>query len=179
MSGYLETFVKECMKAFVSRVNSSAIAFVDLPENVRLSHFRGGSKRVQEGVSKAKDTGDMAPLHDLARRLASVSAQPFEVVWEAFTETHANPNGNTLKELANKVGVDDLWAKMRSRVPVGHGDLRTFLDSFIAVRNECAHSGRPSSPPTQSDVMSYADSLTAIAVGFVDLLEEQLVAILT
>src|ERR1700733_11172135 len=167
LCGYFESFVKASMKAFVLNVNGSNKPFPDLPEAFRLQHFRGGSKRIQDGVGKAKTSNDLTVLHDLSRRLASVSAQPFEVVWEAFTETHANPNSDTVKELAKKLGVEDLWTKLHAKATAGHGDLRLFLDTFIAIRNECAHTGTPSAPPVYSDVISYIESLEVLATALV------------
>jgi hypothetical protein len=173
LCGYFESFVKATMKAFVGKVNTSNKRFIELPKSLRLQHFRGGSKRVQDGVGRARESNDLTVLHDLARRLASVAGQPFEVVWEAFTETHANPNSERIKELASKVGIEDLWAKLRP-MAAGYGDLRLFLDAFIEVRNECAHSGTPSAPPVYSDVIGYIDNLQVLATAFVAVHEAHL-----
>jgi hypothetical protein len=167
LSGRFESFLKAVMRSFIEEVNSSYVPFDRLPLNLQLTHFRQGARVLQEAVAQARKSGDFTVLLDLSKRLASVASNPFEASWEAFTNTSANPGPDTVKELANNLGLLDVWSVLSGRPRVaGRGDLKLFLSNFIEIRNECAHTGASTAPLSPSDILAYADSLEIIAEEF-------------
>jgi hypothetical protein len=111
----------------------------------------------------------------MAARLASVSAGTgYQLVWEAFADTQANPGPNVVGELIKAAGIKDAWKNIEAAATVRKGNLKTFLGTFIAIRNECAHTGSISSPPAASDLTEYGENLVAICEAVVRLLESRL-----
>lgn len=162
LCGRFENFLKSVMRSFIEEINASYTPFSRLPINLRMTHFRHGAKVLQDSVPTARESGDSTGLFDLARRLASVSSEPFEAAWEAFTNTHSNPGPDTIKELMKNVGVTDLWDLIKTKT-ASHGDLRFALATFIEIRNECAHTGATASPLSPVDIVEYADKIEALS----------------
>lgn len=173
LSGQFESFLKATMRSFIEEVNNSYVDFEKLPLNLRLVHFKQGARVLQDLVAPVRKSGDFSELYDLSRRLASVVDAPFEASWEAFVNTHSNPGPETVKELVKNLGLEDFWGVLREKPkPPGLTDLELFLRSFIEMRNECAHTGATSAPLSPSDIVSYADSLQALAEQLVTILLE-------
>ncbi len=53
---------------------------------------------------------------------------------------------------------------------VGRSTISTELESFMAIRNECAHTGRANAPVTAVDVQSHCNLLEELAGGIVSVL---------
>lgn len=174
-SGYLECFIKECMCAFITRVNALGQPLTKLPEAMKHTHFRMGAKAIERQLKDDKKIGDTTRCEDLAARLASVSAVTgYTLVWEAFAHTEANPSPEVVGKLLSAVGVEKPWDKLRAATPTGLVDLHTFLTSFIAMRNECAHSGNTTSPPGAADLLQYGQNLSGLGAAMVDVLTRRL-----
>jgi hypothetical protein len=100
-------------------------------------------------------------------------------VWEAFAETGGNPGSEVIADFLKRFGVERPIETLASNVFLPSSNpggaavnlsppvLSTMLDSFIAIRNECAHTGQATNTPTASDVLGYCDLLEAIAAGIV------------
>jgi hypothetical protein len=174
-SGYLESFIKDCMCAFITRVNALGQPLTKLPEAMKHTHFRNGAKALEWQLKEDKKVGDTTRCENLAARLASVSAVTgYTLAWEAFANTQANPGPDVVSGLIGAVGVEKPWEKLRTATPPGLVDLHTFLTSFIAMRNECAHSGNITSPPGASDLLAYGQNLSGLGAAMVSVLTHRL-----
>lgn len=177
LSGNFESFLRECMRAFVNQVNALNIPFQKLPMKMRRTHFKNGVRALLQQAGKDREIGGTSGCEEIAGRLASVGqGVPYALVWEAFADTQSNPGPKVLNEMMTAVGVNDVWKQVMARVS-GRGNLQTFLESFIALRNECAHTGSVTSPPLPSTIVEYGENLLAIGGALTALLEERLVAL--
>jgi hypothetical protein len=175
LSGYFESFIKECMRGFITAVNGLGKPFNVLPYNMRCTHFDKGGKALRGEIKRDRENNDTANAENMAERLRSVSAGTgYQLVWEAFADTQANPGPTVVKGLINVVGVQDPWRKINAATTPPRGDLETFLRIFIFIRNECAHTGSVATPPTASVLTEYGENLVAIGEGVVMLLESRL-----
>jgi hypothetical protein len=175
LSGYLESFIKDCMRAFITQVNDLGQPMTKLPEAMKHTHFRNGAKALEWQLREDKKVGDTSRCEDLSARLASVSAVTgYTLAWEAFANTQANPGPDVFAELIGAVGVARPWEKLRAATPPGLVDLNTFLTSFIAMRNECAHSGNTTSPPGAADLLQYGQNLSGLGAAMVSVLTQRL-----
>ena len=174
-SGYLESFIKDCMRAFIAEVNALGHPLTKLPEGMKQTHFRVGAKMLAWQLKLDKRAGSTARCEDLAARLASVSALTgYTLAWEAFANTEANPGPEVVAALLSSVGVKRGWEKLKVAAPTGLVDLRTFLTSFMLMRNECAHSGNTTSPPGASDLLEYGRNLSGLGTAMVSVLSARL-----
>jgi hypothetical protein len=177
-SGYLETFMKDSMCAFITEVNALGHPLSKLPEDMIHTHFREGAAALKWQVRSDKKIGNMTKCENLTARLASVSApRGYTLAWEAFANTEANPGPDVFGKLLGSVGVKKPWAKLKTATPAGLVDLNTFLTSFIAMRNECAHSGNTTTPPGASDLLQYGQNLSGLGVAMVSVLINRLAEI--
>lgn len=175
LSGYFEAFIRDCMQNFIGYVNALHKPVLTLPDKMRFTHFENGAKALSAETRKARKSNDTSLCEDLAVRLASFKIPTnYTLVWEAFAQTKANPGPDVIKELLNCVGVTDPWRKLIGSMPPGLVDIELFLTSFVEMRNECAHSGTTTSPPTPPDLKQYGVYLSALAHGIVKLLEERI-----
>jgi hypothetical protein len=175
LSGYLESFLKDCMCSFITHLNGLGIPLTKLPKKMKYIHFENGARALSKQIKRDKKSGDMTHCEDLAARLASVSsATGYQLAWEAFADTRANPGPEVIKDIINSVGIDSPWEKLKAASPPNLGDLELFLMSFIEMRNECAHSGYTTSPPTASDLIGYGESMDGIGKAIVNVLEVRL-----
>lgn len=175
LSGYLESFIKDCMRAFITQVNDLGKPLTKLPEAMKHTHFRNGAKALEWQLKEDKRAGDTTRCENLAARLASVGAVTgYTLAWEAFANTQANPGPEVVGELIGAVGVAKPWEKLRAATPPGMVDLQTFLTSFIAMRNECAHSGSTTSPPGAADLLQYGQNLSGLGTAMVTVLTQRL-----
>lgn len=183
LTGYFEAFLKDSVRRFIEALSNSGRPFATLPECIRNGHFEGGG-RVLTKASEAGRRGRATPFgsasrEDIVARLHSTSSSgPYQILWEGFADTEANPGPDVVKGIARELGVTNFWPTVSSK----SGDpmrwsgttLNTMLADLLAKRNECAHTGRVSPVPTGSDLLDYADMLHALGTGFVTALEDQL-----
>lgn len=174
-SGYFETFLKDCMCSFITQVNGLGKPLSTLPGKMKITHFENGARALGKETRKARKNNDTTLCEDLAARLASVSASTgYTLAWEAFADTEANPGPSVVGGLLGSVGIEDPWKKLKAAPPGGLGDLDLFLTSFIEMRNECAHSGKTTSPPTASNLIEYGQNLAGLGTAIVVVLEARL-----
>jgi len=179
-SGYLESFIKGCMCAFIMKVNALGHPLTKLPADMKHTHFRLGAKALEWQYKMDKRNGDTTKCENLAARLASVSAATgYTLAWEAFANTQSNPSPFVVGALLSGVGVKKPWPKLKAATPPGLVDLNTFLTSFIIMRNECAHSGNTTSPPGAADLLQYGQNLSGLGTAMVVVLTHRLTEIAT
>jgi hypothetical protein len=172
LSGYFETFLKDCMCKFITQINGLGKPLSLLPGKMKITHFENGARVLSKEIRKARKINDTSLCEDLAARLASVSAATgYTLAWEAFADTEANPGPSIVGGLLSSVGVEEPWKKIKAVPPGGLGDLDLFLTSFIEMRNECAHSGNTTSPPTASDLLQYGRNFDGLGTAIVVVLE--------
>lgn len=186
MTGYFEAFLKDLVRRFIEDLSLSGIAFAGLPEDIRNRHFEGGGKvltKASEFARKGKPPPfGNATREDIVARLHSASnlSSSYQIVWEAFADTQANPGPDVVKEIAKGLGLNRFWStvSVHSGNPARWSDsaLTTKLADLIAKRNACAHTGTVSPIPTAADILDFADMLQVVAIGFVTALEAELTA---
>jgi hypothetical protein len=176
LSGYWETFLKELAEEFISETCNLNRPFSSLPEKMRHTHYELGgavlSRRAQDERA-GRNSRILASSGDIATRLASVGAIPYDLVWEAFADTFSNPDDETVKDYLKRFGISRAWDEIGNRVPFAT-ILRTQLKSFVALRHECAHTGSASTIPTTVEIREFCDMLATLAEGIVRVLENHL-----
>ena len=186
MTGYFEAFLKDLVRRFIEDLSVSGIAFAGLPEDIRNRHFEGGG-RVLTKASEFGRRGKPTPFgaatrEDIVARLHSASTvgSSYQIVWEAFADTQANPGPDVVKEIAKGLGLRRFWSTVsaHSGDPARWSDsaLTTKLGDLITRRNACAHTGIATPIPTAAEIVEFADMLQALGTGFVIALEAELTA---
>jgi len=167
--------LKDVAEDFISNVSALRIPFTALPEVLRKTHYANGGIILNgKQTNKGKFLWVTASPDDIARRLASVGSVPYELLWEAFADTQSNPTPDVIKELMRACGIARPWIKLSVKTGITENSIITQLTSFLAVRNECAHTGTASSIPTPSDIRGYCTFLLKLALGIVETLEDHL-----
>jgi HEPN superfamily RiboL-PSP-like protein len=182
VSGYFESFLSDVAEAFIRDLCSKGIPFGSLPLSIRATHFGEGAELLakmarRETATLKRDPSKQtfADSEGMARRVASVaSGAAYELVWEAFAGTRANPGPTSIREFLNRFGIESGWKRLSQEVRLSEATLETVLSGFISVRNECAHSGTATKIPTPSDVRDYCDLLQRVALGITVILESHL-----
>lgn len=83
LSGYFETFLKDCMCKFITQVNGLGKPLSTLPGKMKITHFENGARALSKEIRKAKKINDTSLCEDLAARLASVSASTgYTLAWK-------------------------------------------------------------------------------------------------
>jgi RiboL-PSP-HEPN len=178
LSGYLESFIKTLAEAFVRSICSKGLSFSGLPEDIRHAHFVEGGRVLSESVAtkrKSRPSWIIADGADIARRLHSVSsAEPYELLWEAFADTQANPGPEVIHDFLHRFGIRKIWPKLAALMAKPEAFIVTSLRNLILLRNECAHTGHTVDVPTPSELRDFCDLLEGMASAMVGLLEQHL-----
>lgn len=179
LSGYFEAFLKDCVRAFVQSVSRSGTPFTSLPSTMRDRHYEAGGK-VLTLASETMRNGRSSPFGPLARedvamRLHSVASAhgSYDILWEAFADTRANPSAAVVREIAQTLGASNVWPEISRGCGVPDTRLIAILEDLIRKRNECAHTGQVSPIPTSTELKQFADTLRDIATGLVVVLEAE------
>ena len=171
LSGFFESFLRGTAEEYADQINQQNLPFVTLKDDIRYAHLQGGGQFLNQIGGKNRSNRHnwtSADARDVAERLASVYAVgQYQLVWEAFAETRGNPGPDVVKEFLRRFGVDKPMETVSQKAGLS---ITTPLQSFIDVRNECAHNGRANQTPQPSDVLDYCDLLERIAQGIVDTL---------
>jgi hypothetical protein len=176
LSGFFETFLKQVAESFIDSVSALNIPFTALPEAIRKAHYANGGAVLQgKQNNKGKYLWVSASPDDIARRLASVSQIPYELLWEAFADTQANPSPDVVKDLLRFCGLTNAWSKVVAKAGMTENTMANQLTSFLAVRNECAHRGKSSNIPSPNDIRTYCTYLTRLGLGIVEALEDHFI----
>jgi RiboL-PSP-HEPN len=184
LTGYLEGFLKGLVKEFIGSLSQSGTAFTALPPDVQRLHFEGGGKFLREASIAGREG---RPTHfgtvtreDVAMRIHSATTgSSFDLVWEAFADTEANPGPKVVKRIGGSLGLQPatFWRDVSSAC----GDaawsataIEASLKTLVDKRNACAHTGRVTPVPTAAEILKYVEMLGALATGMVVTLEGHL-----
>lgn len=171
LSGFLESFLREAAEEMISDICGRTIPFDHLPSQVRITHFLDGAVHLRNlaGEEKSSNPLILAQASDTASRLSSVSGpqMPYEIVWEAFANTQANPGSKELGTYLKRFHIFEPIRTLAATMKTSENALALRLNSFMEIRNECAHTGRAKNNPTPSDVRGYCDLIQSIGEGVV------------
>jgi hypothetical protein len=177
LSGFLESFLREVAEEMAAEISRCAIPFHTLPQSVRVTHFLDGGNCLRQTAQhdKREDPLLLAKAVDVARRLASVGSQgPYEVLWEAFSDTGANPGPDQVGKFLKRFGVEKPLPTLASAMSTTENTLTLRLRSFMGIRNECAHTGVAKNVPTTTDSQAFCDLIEQMASGIVTVLQAAL-----
>ncbi|MFM0567050.1 HEPN domain-containing protein [Paraburkholderia caledonica] len=169
ISGYFENYLKNLVKEYIEAINGLGKPLSSIPFDMQLKHYAGGADALVWASKQDKSLRSTLISQDLSRRLASLS-QPngYILAWEAFANTKSNPGAETVKTILSGLEIEKAWPEIND-LQTAHGRFDTFLESFIKMRNVCAHTGRHHTPPSGADVIEYVDKFRGLA-ACIDLL---------
>jgi hypothetical protein len=180
LSGFLESFLREVAEEMIAEMCGRAVPFDQLPPKVRVTHYWEGALHIREMARKERNADPLvlAKAEDAARRLASVGSgqMPYEILWEAFAQTQANPGPAELSDYLKRFHIDKPLPTLAAAMKVSENNLTINLRSFMEIRNECAHTGSAKNIPTTSAVRDYCQLLADLGTGIVTVFENLLAA---
>lgn len=163
MSGYFENYLKNLVKEYIEAINSLGKPLSHIPFDMRLKHYAGGADALTWASKQDKELKSTLISEDLSRRLASLSQpQGYILAWEAFANTKSNPGTETVRTILSGLEIEKAWVEING-LQTAHGRFDTFLESFIKMRNICAHTGRHHTPPSGVDIVDYVDKFRGLA----------------
>jgi DNA uptake protein ComE-like DNA-binding protein len=177
LSGFLESFIKECAEAYITEISSRRVPFSDLPKPTQRCHFVEGGQLLGLKTREESRVAWISADHlDMVRRLSSPALSPasYSLLWEAFAITQGNPGPDVIDRILKDLGVESRGSRLDAVLGGGYSTVKLAMQSFIAVRNECAHTGTALTVPTTVDLSSYCDLIERIARAFVSVLETRL-----
>jgi len=170
LSGFLESFLKQSAEAFFDELRSRGIRYSELPQRMRKVHFSGGLSEIQK---IAKDDDDVFSDTQVALgRLAGPSRDDVaSLYWQAFAVTKGNPGSVVVKEYLKNFDIKNPLNALAVEVSSDETLIDMTLDSFISLRNECAHTGRAKNTPKTSEVRDFVFFLRRLTLGISRVLE--------
>lgn len=175
LSGYLESNLKNNALAFFRFLERRGRNMSHLPESFVSRHYEAGAKeleRVAKGEKRRK-TG-FQDSSNFVRRLAEPATSPSALpIWEAFAVTRGNPGPEVIKEFLAAFEVKDPLGSVSKSISETYSAaiLGSKLQSFIDIRNECAHTGSAKSVPYPSEINEYIQFLRHLTLGIGRVLE--------
>jgi hypothetical protein len=171
LSGFLESFLREVAEEVITDICNCAIPFDSLPSKIRVAHYWDGAIYLREMARQDKRESPvvLAKASDAARRLASVGSPqlPYELLWEAFAETQANPGSEQIGTFLKRFHIDEPLTTLAGAMNTTANNLVLRLTSFMEIRNECAHTGSASKVPTTTEVQGFCDLIEETGKGIV------------
>jgi hypothetical protein len=184
LSGYFEAFLKVAVKDCIDQICKSGLAFSALPVKMQIQHYAGGAEILKRIAASPQSRYPGVTREDLASRLGSVLSSSYQLVWEGFANTRSNPRPSVVAGIAKKFGFtgptafwDSVWREAGAPVQFAGSTIERKLDDLIDKRNECAHTGTVYPVPTPSDIIDYVDLLEVVGMGFVGVMQNQLIAL--
>lgn len=175
-TGNFEFFLHDLVKAFVTQVCALSKPFASLPDRFQKTHYVDGAALLHRFTSnKAPWITDTREA--LIARMHSVqTTMPYALFWEAFASTNSNPGSRSVENILLRCDVKKPWQAISLKSINKHSanTLRTALDSFIRLRNECAHTGKALHVPTTGELRGYVDLIMDISEGITGALEDRL-----
>lgn len=175
LTGYFESFLRGVAEAAIRDICGRALPFADLPEEIRQAHFEQGGRVLQNAAVATRTnrtTWIRASSQDISRRLHSVGAgSPYEILWEAFADTRANPGPDVVKDFLERLGVSGGWSSLALRAAVPPNAMVVPLRELVRIRNECAHSGTVALIPLPSRLEDFCTTLEQVSTAIVEVLE--------
>jgi RiboL-PSP-HEPN len=180
LSGFLESFLREAAGEMIADICAKGIPFDQLPSKIRITHFMEGGLYLRELAGEEKGSSPLllAQASDAARRLASVNGNvtPYELLWEAFANTQANPGSKEIGAYLKRFHITDPIPTLGAAIGVSENTLALLINSFMEIRNECAHTGSANNVPTTSDLRSYCKLFEDIGTGIIAVFQNILAA---
>jgi hypothetical protein len=171
LSGFLESFLREVAEEMITDICNRGMPFDQLPSKIRITHYSEGGAFLRDLARQEKGENPvvLAKTTDAARRLASVGAlnPPYEIHWEAFEDTQANPGPDQINAFLKRFHVEDPLPTLASAMGTSQNNLGMRLRSFMEVRNQCAHTGSAMNVPTTGDVRGFCELIDQIGTGIV------------
>jgi len=171
LSGFLESFLREVAEEVISDICNRQVPFINLPSEIRIAHYSDGALHLRKMTREDKKENPLVlgKASDAARRLASVGSPqlPYEILWEAFAETQANPGPDQISTFLKRFDIDKPLPTLAEAMNITENNLVLRLTSFMETRNECAHTGSASKVPTTTDVQGYCDLIEQLGNGIV------------
>ena len=185
LSGVFEVFLKNCVSGYVCLLNDKKLPANAISEKMLLKHFRDGGgalvaevKRVLKNKKGPTDPVVFSSIEDLVKRLGARAASGLtELAWEPFAETKGNPGPDVVRDILTGLDVQEGWSLIQQEAHLltnGVVNLKTWLEAFIDLRNECAHTGASSNAPTTSEIREHAFRFGLTAHCIVRILEKKL-----
>jgi hypothetical protein len=178
LSGFLESFLREVAEEVVSDICNRAVPFDDLPPRIRVTHYWEGAACLREIARQERSENPLmlGKASDAARRLASVrnSQVPYEIIWEAFADTQANPGPDQISAFLKRFDIEEPLPTLAGAMNTTQNNLVLRLKSFMEIRNECAHTGSARNVPTTSDVQGFCDLIEQLGAGIVAVFQDKL-----
>lgn len=178
LSGFLESFLREIAEEMITDICGRAVPFDQLPSKVRVTHYWDGAAHVREMARQERSADPLllAKTTDAARRLASVGGAqlPYEIVWEAFAQTQANPGPDEVSAFLKRFHIDEPLPTLAAAMNTTQNTLALTLRSFMEIRNECAHTGKATNVPTTSNVRDYCKLIEDVGTGIVTVFQNAL-----
>ena len=172
--GYFESFIRNLAKEAVSTLCAASPPFGSLDAKIRSTHFEHGGRILQSKASgNRKFSWILASQEDIARRLHSVAGPSYEIVWEAFANTSANPGVDVVQDFLANFGIKKGWDKIATENGVTGHWAKSSLNNIIVVRNECAHTGAVAVIPAPSTLNQYTQNIEDIAKAMCTLVLNQ------
>jgi hypothetical protein len=163
LAGQFEAYLKGVIQEFVEGINQLGKPLSSIPYEMQVQHFLGGAQALEKAIKKDKNTRTTHHSSHLARRLSSLgNTTNYVLAWEAFTNTRSNPGRETVSELLKDLGINDPWRNLNT-LHTALGPFDTFLTSFMAMRNVCAHTGGHQTPPSGADIITYVEAFSKLA----------------
>lgn len=181
LSGYLEAFLKDVVRAFARELPRAGIPFSCLPDLVQERHYEGGGRLLSPPeLKRAQLRFGVITRVDVVSRLCSAGAglPAYELIWEAFADTKANPDPDSVKDIGKNLGISEFWPTISrnsgDRARWSETALTLTLRDLVDKRNEAAHTGTVRVMPTAGDLIVYVEMLSAFGVGLVSTFEAEL-----
>lgn len=175
-TGNFEFFLHDLVRAFITQVCALGRPFASLPERLQRTHYVDGASLLQRFMSN-KAPWVIDTKEALISRMHSVQGTaPYSLFWEAYATTNSNPGSKSIENILVRCDVKKPWDAISQKSILKHSPnaLKTSLDLFIKLRNECAHTGKAVHVPTTSQLRDYVDLLNDIGEGLTGVLEERL-----
>ncbi|MEW9899920.1 helix-hairpin-helix domain-containing protein [Chitinivorax sp. PXF-14] len=177
LSGFFESFLKDCTQAYVTAICQRNIPFALLAGKMQSHHFVAGGQLLGQRYRKEGRVSWVKSDHlDIARRLSSPASpgNDYILLWEAYANTEGNPSPVVIDKILDTLGVDQRNLRLDAVTGGKYSTLKLALGSFIEVRNECAHTGSSLNIPTSARLVEYCDLLFTIGAAIVAVLEIKL-----
>lgn len=176
LSGFLESFLREIAEEVISDICGRGVPFTSLPSRIRIAHYWDGAMYLREMARRDKRENPilLAKASDAARRLASVgnAELPYEILWEAFAETQANPGPEQIATFLRRFHIEQPLETLAGAMNTTSNNLVLRLTSFMEIRNECAHTGSATKVPTTTEVHAFCDLIEQLGQGIVDIFQD-------
>lgn len=177
LSGYLESNLKTNAEMFFTVLDKKKCLTTQLPAAYLELHYRAGAKMLAKvSQAEAKKNMGFAETETFVKRLAAPAQSGSHLpLWEAFAETSGNPGPTVIKDYLKRFDIQDPMraVAVKLRGIYSASVLESKLQSFIDIRNECAHTGSAKSIPLPSDVRDYVTFLRYLTLGIARTLDDR------